>query len=228
MADEFPTLEVAQAVSVLWLGMRAFLFYRGALQLPADVEHIGQTLGVKRRLRRDRKAWLEPLARTAVALVQGDLTPLAARQLLGERAHRIARRLRQAAARDLIVSAVLIGALVYAGLSRLEVGPPFFALGALAALLAAAAVPARLSLARRLPDAAGQLATAALARREQRPASSARAPGCEACGQTSLVVLTTDAELGPRLLGLGVRELRVCPQCGHVSGAATPPQHPPT
>ncbi|MFZ5889707.1 MAG: hypothetical protein ACOY0T_01450 [Myxococcota bacterium] len=220
MTDEFPTLEVVQAVCVLWLGFRGFHLFRGVTQLNAKVERLAHALE-KADASAQRgvvEPWLVPLSRTTQALVTHQIGATAARELLSERSARARRKLRSGAARDLVVCAILIGALIYARAAKLDVSVAFFGLGVAAAVLLLLAVALRLKLERGLVGAATRLAEA-MARHQSAPNSGALSR-CRICSETKLTRVAGSQDLGPNLSSLGVMEVFVCPRCGHVTGAA--------
>ncbi|MGC4086428.1 MAG: hypothetical protein QM756_00755 [Polyangiaceae bacterium] len=187
-------------------------------QLARNIENAEPQLERKRH----RDPWVAPFSRVAAALGKGELGTTAAREQLSERAGRGRRKLKNGAARDLLVCAILLGALVYARAAALEVNAAFFVLGGLATLLLLGSVGLRLQLERRLIGASARLAEA-VARRVATPASGGLSH-CRICRETQLSRASGD-ELGPRLVALGVVEVFVCPRCGHVTGAgaARPP-----
>lgn len=222
MTDVFPTLEVVLAVCVLWLVFRDWLLLRGASTLQTSVDGIAQRLERGEPLTRTGAApWLTPFTRTAHALVAEQIGTTAARELVSERSQRARRKLTSGAARDLVVCAILIGALIYAHAAELDVGPAFFPLGVAATILLFAAVALRLKLERGLTSAAARIAEA-IARRPS-DVSKGASPRCRICRETKLGRVASAEGLGSQLSALGVVEVFVCPRCGHVTGAAHPP-----
>jgi hypothetical protein len=228
VADEFPTLEVALAASVLWLAFRGVLLGRDASGIGTRVTALcgaierGDAAQLAEFGRGPAATWLGPIARSAAAgfgrkAADGQL----GEQLL-ERTARAERRLRNGAGRDLVVCSVLGGSLVYAGVTNLGVAPAFYGLGAAAALLLLIAVPLRLSLAKRL-KAAVPAVERALGARAAAGLGSGDARRCRVCGQTELTRLTA-SELGPKLGELGVTEALFCPGCGHLWGRRGAPE----
>lgn len=221
MADEFPTLEVALAVCVLWLGWRGYVLARGALSLDADVEALAAALG---RGEEPRSAggrgpdatWLEHLARAAFIVAAAPKPDDPAQAPLRERGRRIRRRLRSAAARDLVVCAVLFGALAYARSASLGVSGAFFALGAVSGVLLLLAVAVRLWLDRQVDPTSERLARASGGQAAHARASSHEL--CPSCGQTGAMSLRGAKNIGKKLTSLGVNELLLCTLCGQVSG----------
>jgi hypothetical protein len=221
VADEFPTLEVALAACVLWLGWRGWVLARGAARLDSDVDALaaairrGDEPGATAR-RGPGAAWLGHLARAALAAAQDPEAAEPGHDPVRERARRIRRRLRSAAARDLVVCAVLVGALVYARSANLGVTDAFFALGAASGALLFVAVGVRLWLDRRVEPASKRLAQASGVQ-SARTSVSARG-ACPSCGKSALESLKGRRNLGRKLSSLGVAELLVCAECGHVTG----------
>jgi hypothetical protein len=221
VADEFPTLEVALAVCVLWLGWRGWVLARGAARLDTDVEALaaairrGEEPGAAAR-RGSEAAWLGHLARAALAAAQDPRAAEPGHDPVRERTRRIRRRLRSAAARDLVVCAVLLGALAYARAANLGVSSTFFALGAVSGVLLLVAVGVRLWLDRRVESASKRLAQASGVQ-SARTSVSARG-ACPACGKSELLSVRGRRNLGRKLSSLGVEEVLLCAECGHVTG----------
>ena len=145
MPDEFPTLEAVAALGVLALLLRTILVASEIRRLPRFVTEMVRTLAAG-----DRSAALAAcntptapaLARSARELIAllGDppYGPDAALDLKheqGELEQDLTRRADSGRARDLIVLAVLLGAMTFAVLSSLLVSTWFHALAALASLL---------------------------------------------------------------------------------------------
>jgi len=211
VTDEFPTLEVALGACVLWLCWRGFWLVTGALRFDAALATQERALheSAKERVpRRDPVAfWLNALTHSVKKARDESTVDLAARA--SERGKRMRQRLRSAAARDVVVSAVLAGCLIWARGAHFGETSWFYALGAAAALLLVLSVVCRLVVAAKLPTAARQLALALA------PVSG-RAPrgSCRRCGEANQVVVAGE-QLGNALLALGVESLLVCPACGH-------------
>ena len=220
--DEFPTLEVALAVCVLWLGFRGFALARGAALLNDDVAVL---LSAVRRRAAPRSAarggrdsaWLEDLGRAALSIDDGSGSAEQAHASLRERAARIRRRLRSAAARDLVVCAVLVGAMTYARTTSLGVSVWFFALGALAGLLLLTAVGLRLWHDAQVNPVTERLSVALTERGADAPTPAAREV-CPKCGAGELESVSGRRNLGKKLTALGVSEVLLCSRCGHVGG----------
>jgi len=222
--DEFPTLEVAQAVCVSWLAFRGWFLLRGATGLTRNVEEVAAEIEqgkgrAQQAALRHRETWLLPFTRVAVALASAGTGTTAAREQLRERVARARRKLRSSAAWDLVVCAILVGALIYAHAAALEVGDAFFGLGATITLLLLSAVALRVRIERGLVPAAARVAEA-IARRPSPSAGSLQR--CRICSETALTRVASPEELGARLSELSVVELFICPRCGHVTGAARP------
>jgi hypothetical protein len=222
VSDEFPTLEVALAAAALWLGYRSLALARARSRAGARLETLaraieqGDTALLGSMAHEASASWLRPLIRTALSGVE-DARPIQKlRDQLAERAARAQRRLRGAAARDLVVCSVMGGSLVYAYASNLGVEPAFYGLGALATALLFFGVFLRLDLARRLRLAAPALSRAVAARDSAAPSDSPK-ERCRVCGNLERVRLSGD-ELGPKLATLGLTEALFCPRCGHLSG----------
>src|SRR5450432_3333043 len=145
MPDEFPTLEAVAALGVLALLIRTLLVLSETRALPRFAAEIARSLRAG-----DRTAALAAcsapdapaLGRTARELITllGDppyardaAADLSAEQ--SELEQNLARRAESGRARDLIVLAVLLGAMAFAVLSQLPVSRWFHALAALSSLL---------------------------------------------------------------------------------------------
>lgn len=222
MSDEFPTLEVALAASVVVLVWRGWLLHRSRLGFIAAAERLLVSFQHGPPSARQLSAanlgpFLEPLARAALT-APIDETPRAA----AERASRIRRRIRSAAARDLVICAVLGGSLIYARFSGIGVARTFYLLGAAATLLLLAAVVERIRMDRALADVAARFGAALGARSGGVAPPEGRT--CKVCGEPYQERLTSSADIGPRLWQLGAREIFVCTRCGHVTGKITPAQ----
>jgi hypothetical protein len=222
VTDEFPTLEVALAVCVLWLGFRGFALARGAALLNDDVASL--LSAIRRRAaprsaaQRGRdSAWLEDLGRAALSIDDGAGASESAHASLRERAARIRRRLRSAAALDLVVCAVLVGAMTYARTANLGVSVWFFALGAVAGLLLLAAVGLRLWHDAQVNRVSERLARALSERGAESPVPSTREV-CPKCGAGEVESVSGRRNLGKKLTALGVSEVLLCSRCGHVGG----------
>ncbi len=223
MADEFPTLEVALAALSPWLAFRGFVLGRSALRARADLARLGAALEraapgrVGDSLRGLQASWLSPLWRAAAH--GGAEADAELRHHLEERSAHLGQQLRSAAARDLVVCAVLTGALGYARISSLGVEDWFYGFGLANAGLILLAVGFRLRMARELAAGTARLLSAVTARRSP-SLGDATSGRCRVCGETKLARLTTPAELGSALTELGVELVTVCAKCGHVSGRA--------
>lgn len=222
MSDEFPTLEVALA------GSAVVLLWRAGLLLSArrELSELSPTSGREPELQHFQKhsgRLFDPVLRAGMSARESGASAEAQRSAVAERAHRVGRRLRTAGARDIVICAVLLGALVYAGAANLEVRPSFFLLGgAASALLGMTALLAVRSAVR--IEALGADLGKLLARMSAQGSHTA-ARRCPVCGAAPVVVESPD-ELGPRLRQLGVERLAVCAHCGHVGGHAATPSRP--
>lgn len=217
--DEFPTLEVALAASVVVLVWRAWLLHRSRTQFRAASERLflafEQGTPSARDLAKARLGpLLEPLARGAALFAQLEDTERA----IGERAARVRRQVRSGAAKDLVICAVLGGSLVYALISETMVSWIFHVLGVTAALLSLAAAGERVRLDREIAEVAGRFKAV-----QGRPnlEASRELMTCSACGEPELERLSSP-DLGARLREMGTRELLICGACGNVSGRSTP------
>ncbi|MEO7033873.1 MAG: hypothetical protein ABI548_08320 [Polyangiaceae bacterium] len=237
MPDEFPTLEAVAAVGVLALLLRTLLVANEMRTLPSFALELGRALAAG-----DRSAALAgcntpaapALARSARQLIAHVGEPPYAPETLLDLKHEeaeleqdLARRAESGRARDLVVLAVLLGAITFAFLSRLPVSIWFHSLTALAALLLIVGYVMRSQLRRIERAELGRIA-ASLGRMVEAAASAAPPGrrslhsidgGCTACGET-LFLVARDAALGSSLPALGIHELRICKHCGLVVGQA--------
>ena len=135
-----------------------------------------------------------------------------------ERRRRRAARARGRAGANLVIAAVLAGALAYAQQANFDVRLTFYLLGAvaLALLLVSAVVHSRIARAR--AKAAGQ-GSATFA--EQQLGQPHRGGSlCPDCGANRFRTLSGSDELGAKLAALGVEGPSLCTKCGHIEGRA--------
>jgi len=235
MPDEFPTLEVVAALGVLVLLIRILLVASEMQSVPRLASELVRLLtsGDRTSALAACNAPVAPaLARTARELIEGVGEPpydaeagLELRQEQGEVEQELARRAESGRARDLIVLTVLIGAMAFAALSNLLVSRWFHGLAALASLLVIVGYVMRSRLRRieraelsRIGEALAQL-LAAPGRRGARPSLHSIDGGCSVCGE-NVFLLAHAGALGAALPALGIHELRICKNCGFVSGQA--------
>ncbi|HYO94594.1 MAG TPA: hypothetical protein VER33_08770 [Polyangiaceae bacterium] len=222
MSDEFPTLEVALAGSAVVLLWRAGLLWNARRELA----ELSASAGPERVLEHFQKhsgRLFEPVLRAGMSARESGASADAQRSAVAERAHRVGRRLRNAGARDIVICAVLLGALVYAGAANLELRPSFFLLGGAASALLVVTALLAVRSAVRIETLGADLGD--LLARMSATGSHTAARRCAVCGAAPVVVESAD-ELGPRLLQLGVERLAVCAHCGHVGGHAATPSRP--
>jgi hypothetical protein len=235
MPDEFPTLEVVAALGVLALLIRTLLVASEMRVVPQFAGALARSLGLG-----DRAAALSAcnapdapaLARSARELLtlvgEPPYGPQAAAELEQEQAEveqALAIRAESGRARDLIVLAVLIGALAFAILSNLIVSRWFHGLAALASVLLIVGYVMRSRLRAiervelgRIGDAVLRMLQASEAAPTRRSLHSLHG-ACGVCGET-VFLMAHDAALGSSLPALGIHELRICKNCGSVSGQA--------
>jgi hypothetical protein len=240
MPDEFPTLEAVAALGVLALVIRTLLVANETRVLPVFAGELARSLRAG-----DRGAALAAcstpdapaLGRVARDLIShvGDppYGPDAAFELRAEQSELeqdLARRGESGRARDLVVLAVLLGAMAFATLSRLPVTVWFQALAAAASLLLAIGYVMRSRLRRveraefvRIGEALADSLAQAPGASSGRPSLHSIDGGCTACGENVFLV-ARDAALGASLPALGIRELRICKNCGLVTGQAEDPE----
>lgn len=239
MPDEFPTLEVVAALGVLALLIRTLLVMSEMQSVPKLAAELVRALGIGDRagaLAACNAPAAPALARSAremIALV-GDppYAPDAALELKHDQRELeqdLARRAESGRARDLIVLTVLIGAMAFALLSNLLVTSWFHALAAFASLLVIVGYVMRSRLRRiertelsRIGDAILRMLEAAPSLPSARRSLHSIDGGCAVCGETVFLV-ARDAALGTSLPVLGIHELRICKNCGSVSGQAEDP-----
>jgi hypothetical protein len=228
MPDEFPTLEVVALIGVIAALVGMLQIRRSMSEIP----RLGQAL--EAALRAGDLAGARSLcgraegaafARIGLALVDalGRQPRPDARELqhvittARKRAAAIAQRGR---ARDLVVTAVLIGAGAYALRASLGVGSSFYAMIGLALFVTALGPVFRRSMLSALVRACDGLFSAATAylalRTPPDPAS------CRECHSTDSVRIASPA-LDP-LKDLGLTELLVCRSCGLVRGRVERPE----
>lgn len=235
MPDEFPTLEAVAALGVLALLIRTLLIASEMQSVPRLARELTRLLGSGDRtnaLAACNAPAAPALARSARDLIEvvgeppyGAEARLELTQEQQELEQDLARRAESGRARDLIVLTVLIGAMAFAAVSNLLVSRWFHALAALASLLVIIGYVMRSRLRRiervelsRISDAlAGMLAAAS--QRSARPSLPSMDGGCTVCGENVFLRVHGSA-LGASLPALGIHELRVCKNCGFVSGQA--------
>ena len=236
MPDEFPTLEAVAALGVLALLIRTLLVASEMQSVPRLAALLVKALAAGDRslaLSACNAPAAPALARSAREMIDlvGDppYGPDAALELQHEQAEleqRLARRAESGRARDLIVLTVLIGAMAFAVLSNLLVTSWFHSLAAFASLLVIVGYVMRSRLRRiertelsRIGDALQRMLSAAPGPHSARRSLHSIDGGCRACGETVFLV-ARDAQLGTSLPALGIHELRICKNCGLVSGQA--------
>jgi hypothetical protein len=239
MPDEFPTLEAVAALGVLALVIRTLLVANETKLLPSFAAELVQSLRAG-----DRASALSAcstpeapaLARVARELIShvgdppyGPDAGLELRHEQGELEQDLARRGESSRARDLIVLAVLLGAMAFAALSRLPVSSWFQALAGAASLLVVVGYVMRSRLRQverrefsRIGEAVARGVAEAPAVSSGRQSLHSVDGGCTACGE-NLFLVARDAALGASLPALGIHELRICKNCGLVSGQAQDP-----
>ena len=236
MPDEFPTLEVACALGVLALLIRTLLVASETQSTPRLTAELVRMLGAGDRasaLAACNAPAAPALARSARHMIElvgeppyGPDAVLDLKHEQQELEQDLARRAESGRARDLIVLTVLIGAMAFAALSNLLVTRWFHVLAAFASLLVIIGYGMRSRLRRveraelsRIAEALlAMLAVAPDAHRARRSLHSSDG-GCSVCGE-NVFLLAHDAALGTSLPVLGIHELRICKNCGSVSGQA--------
>jgi len=239
MPDEFPTLEAVAALGVLALLIRTLLVASEMQSVPKLSAELVKALGAGDRagaLSACNAPAAPALARSAremIALVgeppYGPDTRLDLKHEQDELEQDLARRAESGRARDLIVLTVLIGAMAFAVLSNLLVTSWFHSLAAIAALLVIVGYVMRSRLRHieraelsRIGDALLQMLSAAPSPHPARRSLHSIDGGCRVCGET-LFLVAPAATLGPSLPRLGIHELRICKNCGFVTGQAEDP-----
>jgi len=236
MPDEFPTLEAVAALGVLALLIRTLLVASEMRSVPQLAAKLVEALGVEDRSRAlaacnaPAAPALARSARDLIALVgdppYGTDAILELEREQAELEQELARRGESGRARDLIVLAVLIGAMAFAVLSNLLVSSWFHGLAAIASLLVIVGYVMRSRLRSieraelgRIGDALRRMLQASPSVPSARRSLHSIEGGCTVCGQTVFLV-ARDAALGASLPILGIHELRICKNCGFVSGQA--------
>jgi hypothetical protein len=239
MPDEFPTLEAVAALGVLALLIRTLLLASEMQSVPKLAQELvkalaaGDRSGALAACNAPAAPALARSARELIALV-GDppYGPDAALDLQHEQAElelTLARRAESGRARDVIVLTVLIGAMAFAVLSNLLVTSWFHSLAALASLLVIVGYVMRSRLRRierselgRIGEALLRMLSAAPRPQDARRSLQSIDGGCAICGETVFLV-AHQAALGASLPALGIHELRICKNCGSVTGQAEDP-----
>lgn len=236
MPDEFPTLEAVAALGVLALLIRTLLVASEMRTLPEFAAELGRLLGAGNRnaaLAACNTQTAPALARAARELIAHSGEPPYGPDALADLRHEqaeleleLARRGESGRARDLVVLAVLLGAMAFALVSALGVGSWFHGLAALASLLLLVGyvLRSRLRLSEqvelgRIADAVARMMEAAPQQPAPRGSLNSIDGGCPACGET-VFLIARDAALGSALPALGIHELRICKHCGLVAGQA--------
>jgi hypothetical protein len=239
MSDEFPTLEAVAALGVLALMIRTLLVANETKLLPPFTAELTRSLRAG-----DRGAALAAcsaldapaLGRVARELISHVGDPPYAADAVPDLQHEqaeleqgLARRAESGRARDLLVLVVLLGAMAFAALSRL-VGSWFQALAGAAALLSGVGYVMRSRLRRaerlefaRIAEALAESLAQDPGLKSGRPSLHSIDGGCTACGE-NVFLIARDAALGASLPMLGIHELRICKNCGLVSGLAEDPE----
>lgn len=239
MSDEFPTLEAVAALGVVALSVRVVLIAQQASTIRRDNAALVQALksGAHQRAvelcaRVESPAYAELASRILSVLEERGkrLDPVRLKERLEQAAQaalvRTTRRLQSGRARDLILLAVLFGALAYAFAGGLNAGPWFLLLVAAACPIVIASLALRGSVASTLTSGLGELLTAAAT--SQSTAPEAVSDGlCRSCGRAEQIVVKDAAALGPAPWGLGVEELRICRNCGALHGKIKDPDRIP-
>ncbi|HYQ27470.1 MAG TPA: hypothetical protein VER04_09620 [Polyangiaceae bacterium] len=236
MPDEFPTLEVVAALGVLALLIRTLLVTSEMQSVPKLAAELVRLLGVgdrSRALAVCNSPTAPALARSAREMIELTGEPPYAAEAAADLKHEqqeleqdLARRAESGRARDLIVLTVLIGAMAFAVLSNLLVTRWFHALAALASLLVIIGYFMRSRLRSiervelsRVGEALQRMLAAAPSPPGARRSLHSIDGGCSVCGE-NVFLLAHDAALGTSLPVLGIHELRICKNCGFVTGQA--------
>jgi len=236
MPDEFPTIETACALGVVALSIRTLLVVsemQSAPKLAAELVRLLSAGDRTRALAACNAPAAPALARSAREMIEltgeppyGPEASLELKREQRELDEDLAQRAESGRARDLIVLAVLIGAMAFATLSNLLVSGWFHALAAFASLLVIVGYFMRSRLRRieraelsRIEEALLAMLAAAPSPNRARRSLQSIDGGCSVCGETVFLV-AHDAALGASLPILGIHELRICKNCGFVSGQA--------
>lgn len=236
MPDEFPTLEAVAALGVLALLIRTLLVASEMRTLPEFAAELGRSLGLGNRaaaLSACNSPTAPALARAASELIAHTGEPPYGPDAVGDLRHEqseleleLSRRGESGRARDLVVLAVLLGAMAFAVVSGLGLGKWFHGLAALASVLLIIGYILRSRLRSseqleltRIADAIARMIEAAPQQRTARASLNSIDGGCTSCGETVFLVAHA-AALGSALPALGIHELRICKHCGLVAGQA--------
>jgi hypothetical protein len=228
LPDDFPTLEVVAALGLIVAAVRAYLIQSLAGSVKKLHTEVLARLGAgdvagALALAKDSPARAYPRVAEQVIAAAADAQP-------GEDAARIHQRLTQAyettfaleawriqssRGRDLVVLAVLVSALLYASRADLAIGTLFYVMVGLGCVLIVYSVVARRSLLDRTRAASAELIAAS----SKLVANDVRGVvgSCSQCGALEHIALA-DPERLDGLSRLGVEELRICRNCGHIDG----------
>lgn len=238
MPDNFPTLEVAAALGLCIALLRTIRVLRSLVKIPqvnqkltALMDKGEREAALKLCAADDAAAYLQMARRVLLEVRQHtateDESALRARLMqVFDREHAVqAERIQSGRARDTVALAVLLGAIAYAAVAKLGVGPTFFGLCGTGALFLAWNVWVRGRVLSESRQAAPSLVDAAvrLVARAPRPAPRHRhsRTHCPACGGELSTSGTGELTLeGTKASVAGVL---VCRSCGHVEAKLEDP-----
>jgi hypothetical protein len=135
------------------------------------------------------------------------------------RNRRRAARARGRAGADLVIAAVLGGALAYAQQANFDLRFTFYVLGAIALLLLLVSAVVHSRIARARAEEPGHGPATGTQPEVERAHGNGRSV-CPDCGASRLQALSASDELGAKLAALGVDAGSLCTKCGHLEGRA--------
>jgi hypothetical protein len=227
MPDEFPTFEVVALIGVVAAFVGMLQLRRGMSEIPKLSAALEQALragdlAAARALCGQAEG--AAFARIGSALVEAlgrDPRPNAStlRHALSSARRRAAATAQRGRARDLVVAAVLIGAVAYAVRASLGVGSAFYALIAAALVVTALGPMLRRSMLNAIVAASEGLLAAAT---DYLSLKAEPNRVCLKCGSPDAVRVGLPLLEG--LAPLGLSELDICRQCGTVRGDVARPE----
>lgn len=225
--DEFPTLEVVAFIGVLAALLGMLQLRTGLREIPKLAEALEAALragDLARARALTASAEGATFGRMGAALIdvlsrEPRPNQRALENVVNQARRRAAASAQRGRARDLVVAAVLIGAVAYAVRAELGVGRPFYVMLGCALFMTAVGPVLRRSMLDTVVRASDGLLRAASAYLALQAATGHHP--CPDCGATESLEL--GAPLLDPLAELGVRALGVCRQCGRVSGKVERP-----
>ena len=227
MPDEFPTFEVVALIGVVAAFVGMLQLRRGMSEIPKLSAALEQALragdlnGARVLCGQAEGAAFARIGSALVEVLGRDPrpNPSALRHALTSARRRATASAQRGRARDLVVAAVLIGAVAYAVRASLGVGRAFYALIAAALVVTALGPMLRRSMLNAIIAASEGLLAAAT---DYLALEAEPSRACRKCGSRDAV------RVGPPLLdglaALGLTELDICRHCGTVRGEVERPE----